>query len=503
MNRNRLLLAIAIVLGVLAVNGVLSFRSTQRLIENERGVARTHATIAELSATLAAVTDAETGQRGYQITGQEAFLEPYRNAAGALALHRTNLRQLLDGAAPQAARLAELDRRVGARLAHLERTIALRRARGRPAADTAIASGEGRVLMDSVRALVGRMRAAETGSLRMMEAASAEAATFARVTFGLTSAIALVLIGLAYGLVRRDVRRRAATARALEQANEALEARVLERTAALEGEVADRRAAQNRLRTLAAELERSNRELQDFAYVASHDLQEPLRKIRMFADLLAEEQGPRLDADARHSIARMQDAAGRMSRLINDLLTFSRVASRARPAEPVDLAPIVADVLADLAVAIEELGGAVDVGALPVVYADAVQMRQLFQNLVGNALKFQRPGAQARVHVREAAAPEGWCCVEVHDNGIGFDEKYLDRIFTPFQRLHGRSEYAGTGIGLAVCRKIAERHGGAITARSEPGAGATFSVVLPGTSAAVREAGVRAQEAAEAEAGAR
>jgi light-regulated signal transduction histidine kinase (bacteriophytochrome) len=174
----------------------------------------------------------------------------------------------------------------------------------------------------------------------------------------------------------------------------------------------------------------------------------------------------------------MVDAAARMRRLIDDLLMFSRVTSKAKPFEPVDLAAVAHTVVSDLEIRIEQTGGKVEVGPLPALDADPTQMRQLLQNLIGNALKFRRPEVPPLVAVW-GDQQDGHVRLSVADNGIGFDEKYTDRIFQVFQRLHGRAEYEGSGIGLAVCRKIAERHGGGISARSTPGVGSTFTVTLP------------------------
>ncbi|MFQ5857551.1 MAG: ATP-binding protein [Anaerolineae bacterium] len=264
-------------------------------------------------------------------------------------------------------------------------------------------------------------------------------------------------------------------------------------------DITERKRAEEELKTFAAKLERSNRELQDFASVASHDLQEPLRKIQAFGDRLKAKCGEALSDEGRDYLERMQNAAGRMQTLINDLLTFSRVTTQAQPFVPVDLAGMAREVVSDLEMRIEQVGGRVDVGELPTIDADPTQMRQLLQNLIGNALKFHRQEEMPVVKIRgkllngQERRPAGGCPVDelcqiiVEDNGIGFDEKYLDRIFTPFQRLHGRSAYEGAGIGLAICRKIAERHGGSITAKSTPGQGATFIVTLPVKQAKLRE----------------
>ena len=227
-------------------------------------------------------------------------------------------------------------------------------------------------------------------------------------------------------------------------------------------------------------LEQSNRELESFASVASHDLQEPLRKIQTFGERLKTTCGASLSPEGRDYLERMNNAAGRMRRLIDDLLSFSRISSKTPTFVRVDLGRVAREVLGDLETSIEQAGASVSVGELPTLQAEPMQMRQLLQNLVSNALKFRRENVAPSVSIDATVDPNaGLCELRVADNGIGFDEKYLDRIFNVFQRLHGRGKYEGTGIGLAICRKIAERHGGSIGARSTPGQGASFIVKLP------------------------
>ncbi len=256
-------------------------------------------------------------------------------------------------------------------------------------------------------------------------------------------------------------------------------------------DITERKRTEETLARKAAELARSNAELEQFAYVASHDLQEPLRKIQAFGDRLKSKCDAVELKEGREYLERMQSAAARMQRLINDLLTFSRVISTTQPFVAVDLGAVIKEVLSDLEVRIEQTKARVEVGPLPTLEADAMQMRQLLQNLIGNALKFQPPDAQPVVKVQAqilkrpfaGGAGEGpddeVCELTVEDNGIGFDDKYADRIFAVFQRLHGRTEYEGTGVGLAVCRRITDRHGGTIAAKGKPGEGATFTVTLP------------------------
>lgn len=231
------------------------------------------------------------------------------------------------------------------------------------------------------------------------------------------------------------------------------------------------------------ELARSNEDLQQFAFIASHDLQEPLRKIKTFGDRLKATYGDTLSEQARDYLDRMQNGVRRMQALIEDLLTLSRVTTRAQPFMSVNLTQVTQEVLSDLEVLIQQTKGSVELGNLPTIKADPLQMRQLLQNLIGNALKFHRREEPPMVKIysqttREEDGSE-LCRIIVEDNGIGFDEKYLERIFNVFQRLHSRSEYEGTGIGLAICRKIVERHQGSITARSQPRQGASFIVTLP------------------------
>lgn len=253
-----------------------------------------------------------------------------------------------------------------------------------------------------------------------------------------------------------------------------------------------RRNAELQLQATARALATSNAELEQFAYVASHDLQEPLRKIQAFGDRLAQKFRPDLGEQGREYIDRMLSSATRMRTLIDDLLSLSRVTTRGQPFVEVDLNTIVREAVSDLEIRIAQTGGQVDIGPLPTLDGDPGQLRQLFQNLIGNALKFHKPDAPPVVRVsavRLAEVPSdsdlppisdfpGWR-ITVADLGIGFEQIYAERIFEVFQRLQGRGEYEGSGIGLAICRKIVDRHGGCIRARSRPGEGAEFFVDLP------------------------
>jgi len=256
-------------------------------------------------------------------------------------------------------------------------------------------------------------------------------------------------------------------------------------------DITERKEATQAMAATNAELEQRNQTLREFAYIASHDLQEPLRKISAFADLMREDYQDAVDETGEYYLERMQDAAERMSTLINDLLAYSRVTTQTEPYETVDLNEILDNVCSDLEIRIREVGGRIEAEDLPRIEADPTQMRQLLQNLIGNALKFHREGVPPVVHVsatiEQAEAPldeiesAEVCRLVISDNGIGIEEKYADRIFTPFKRLYGRSQYEGTGMGLAICQRIAQRHGGRIELTPTSGPGSTFTVVVPTT----------------------
>ncbi len=291
----------------------------------------------------------------------------------------------------------------------------------------------------------------------------------------------------------RDIRAIKAAREQLQKAYDQLELRVNERTAELAEaniqllqEVSERKKAEAERVLYTARLEQSNRELDSFAAVASHDLQEPLRKIQAFGDRLDQKYRGKLDETALDYIKRMQAAAGRMQSMVSSLLHFSRVSTDVRPMSDTDLRKILRKIVQDLEIRIEQKGARVEIGNLPVIEADPDQMRHLFLNLVGNSLKFSgNKPPFIQISANETVPPQGkdfgspWYDIIVEDNGIGFQEEYLEKIFVLFQRLHGRSAYEGSGVGLAICKKVVEHHNGVISARSEPGKGTRFIISLP------------------------
>jgi signal transduction histidine kinase len=466
----------------LLVLGFLSYHEASQLIEADKSVSHTHLVLTDLASVVASIARAESTQRGYILTQDPLLLKSYQTAVVATHKLVDEIGFQTNDNPVQRNNMIVLRPLVQGRLDALESRLQVDLHQGLAAAQEAIRKGRGDVAEEAVRAHVSGMEGEEDRLLKLRSAWSRRSARATFVLFALAAGLQLALLILVYTLMRRDLDRRWRSEAQL-------------------------RAAADELRETGSALQRSNGELQDFASVASHDLQEPLRKIQAFGDRLTAKFSDALPAEGQDYLQRMQAAASRMQTLINDLLAFSRVTSRAQPYIRVDLGQVVREVLIDLEIRLEEMGGRVEmIGALPTIDADPLQMRQLVQNLIGNALKFHKPDEKPLVQIgaqwpgnrladdsvldRPAVANgdgvgtsngdrREQCQLIVADNGIGFDLKYLDRIFTVFQRLHGRSEFEGTGVGLAVCRKIAERHGGSITARSAPGLGATFIVTLP------------------------
>ena len=459
---------------VLLASGWISFRNLQRLSTNAALVIHTHEVLDEIRDVLGSLAEAETQQRSFLLTGETLYLPLHERAATAARLHVEQLLALTVDNSSHRKALIDLRGNILIRLESLQTGVTIREAEGLDAARRYVQMGKGRREMDVIRQRLGEIERGELELLRQRETQSRVSYRTALATQWTTSLLGLALIAAGYLIAAREVETRRRGVEALTHANDKLEARVAERTT-------DLASANESLR-------RSNRELEQFASVASHDLQEPLRKIQAFGDRLQTRCEHELGEQGTDYLARMLASAGRMRSLIDALLTFSRVTTKAQPFVEVNLAATTEDVVSDLENQVQRGGGRIEVGEMPTLEADPLQMRQLIQNLIGNGLKFAQPGVPPVVRIAsrllEAAGAEAGeaiprCEISVSDNGIGFEEVYLDRIFELFQRLHGRQEYEGTGMGLAIVRKIVERHGGTITARSSPGNGATFLVTLP------------------------
>ena len=434
--------------------------------EHARGV---HATV---EATRSTLREAESSVRGYLLTHEQVHLDIYEAAAERLDPTFSQLSRAVAGDADQEARVAKLKGRVRERLDVLAQVVELDRTRGTEATLEIVRSGRGRALMGEVMADLREIEQADLARLHEAHDRSARG----RVQLVVALVVqALSISALLVWLARRA--RRELEAAATFSAR--LEREVEARTEELRLENAKRREREAELESLTQELERSNRELNDFAFIASHDLQEPLRKIRAFGDRIVSDHASGLDEEGRDFLGRMHAAAERMSRLIADLLAFSRVHRHGQPFSSVVLTDVLRDVALDLEQRVTETKGRlVFPEDLPTIEADPMQMRQLFQNLLGNALKFHPEDRGNTVEVRVRREADRWH-FEIADDGIGFDAKYREKIFGPFQRLHGRGVYEGTGIGLAICRRIVERHGGTLDVRSAVDEGTTFELTLP------------------------
>lgn len=451
-------------------NAVLGYFLLRAVAEEHEQVTTARNNIALIDALLIDILQAETGQRGYLLTTMDSYAAPYFDS---LASIQQNILELstapLD--AEQQNRYYELRMMVEQRLTELKRNLDLLRDIDARSAALEIMSHLGVEQMLAINVLIAEMKSHEVGLLEVHQMAAEQRRQGAFLLLLAANGVGMLLVFLSLRLARTGIRKELRYLEEQEAATQNLEIQVEERTLALQH--------------FSNELKRSNRELQDFAFVASHDLQEPLRKIRAFGDRLQQSYSEQLGAQGSDYVQRMQGASERMSRLINDLLSFSRITTKPRPFLPISLNKVAEEVVEDLEVAIEEAGATITFDDLPEIEADFVQMKQMFQNLLANAIKFRKPGVPPVIAVLlDRDEDEGTHSLQrpltlrFTDNGIGFDDMYLDRIFLPFQRLHSKSEYAGTGIGLAVCRRIAERHGGSLTATSTPGVGSTFVVTL-------------------------
>ena len=463
-----------IVLTVILSNAGLSYQALTTLVASVDQVELSLERLEAIRASLSTLKGAESGQRGFIITGDKSYLQPYYGAVEAIDSNLATLTFLSVGQPYQTKQLETLKVLTAAKLNEFDTTIELRRNSGFEAASQIINTDSGERVMNQIRAIVDDLDKQESALLIEHRRQSQRSRDRAILTLSAATVVGLILLFIAFLLLRRVLQNRVEREQLLAGENARLEIQVAERT--------------RELAALNATLQRSNRDLEEFAYVASHDLQEPLRKIRAFGDRLRQKYATELDSRGQDYIERMRQAAERMAALITALLTYSRVSSRGVVFQPVDLDELAGQVLSDLETPIQELGATVDVKPLPPLEADPMQLRQLLQNLLSNALKYHVPNVPPVItlsgQTRSEASREGhpqqdWVELRVQDNGIGFDEQYLDRIFTPFQRLHNRAEYEGTGMGLAVVRRICERHGGHVSAHSAPGQGTTFIVTLP------------------------
>jgi signal transduction histidine kinase len=454
---------VPVVLAVLAWWGSLQYRGRVRWVSHTQQV------LSEMDNLLLAVTNAETGQRGYLLTSDESYLQPFRAASPQVDRSISRLRDLIrDSGAGQQARLDELVPAVHLKMDELRSTIELRRTRGEAAATAEVRTGVGQRAMDTIRRITVSMNIEEERLLAQRLSAQRSTEIRVAVCFGAGIVVSIGLLFWAYHLVVLYASERKRAEQEAVRLNAELEQRVTERT--------------SELRAANASLLRSNADLERFAYVASHDLQEPLRMVSAYVDLLARRYEGKLDKDADEYIRFAVDGASRMRLLISDLLSYSRTGMQAPRIAPTDFEKVLEAALDNLRILREESAAEIVHEPLPVVPGDEAGLVLVLQNLLGNAIKFRQPNRPPRVRVAATRHGDEWRFV-VEDNGIGFDGQYADRIFEIFQRLHSGSAYPGTGIGLAISKRIIEAHGGRMWAESTEGAGSKFWFSLPATEA--------------------
>jgi signal transduction histidine kinase len=450
---------VPIALGVFAWWGNAQYRERVRWVSHTRDV------LGEMNTLFLAITDSETSQRGYQLTGDESYLEPFRAASPRVERSIARLRELIrDSSADQQGRFEELAAAVNLKMDELNRTIELRQTKGEAAAMAVMRTGVGQRAMDTIRRVTLSMNLREGRELEQLREAARANELRSSVCFGVGIVSSVALLFWAYRLIVLYAYERKRAEQKAVGLNAELEQRVRERTAEL--------AAAN------VRLTRSNADLERFAYIASHDLQEPLRMVSAYVDLLARRYEGKLDKDADDYIRFAIDGATRMRSLINDLLSYSRTGMQALRIAPTDFEKVLEAALDNLRILREEAGAEIVHEPLPVVPGDEAGLVLVMQNLLSNAIKFRHPGRPPRVLMTATRHADEWHFV-VEDNGVGFEGQYAEKIFELFQRLHSTGVYPGTGIGLAISKRIIEAHGGRIWAESMEGTGSKFWFSLP------------------------
>ncbi|BDI29974.1 hypothetical protein CCAX7_20250 [Capsulimonas corticalis] len=451
--------SLALTLVVLAMIGLLSYTSTQRFLANDRDINHSFAVVDTTRSVLSDLKDAETGQRGFLLTNDPQYLAPYQSGTASLQQHIEQLRLLVKGDAAQERRLETLETLSAEKLAELRQTIELQQSSNSAAALAEVRSNRGKDLMDQIRATTREMLSEERSQLGARTRSAEIAGERALLWVGGGFCIALMLVAVATGYVNKYLAERRSAEREVRAANAELEQRVEERTALLQ---------------------EANKELEAFSYSVSHDLRAPLRHISGFADLLQKKSADQLDASSQRYIKTIRESAAHAGNLVDDLLTFSRMGRAEMRFSAANMEQIVEDVRRQMEIETEGRDIEWKIAPLPPVTGDPAMLRLVWQNLIGNAIKYSKTRERAVIEIRGETTPAE-TIFHIADNGVGFDMRYVDKLFGVFQRLHGKEEFEGTGIGLAQIRRIVSRHGGRAWAEGRLGEGATFSFSLPNT----------------------
>ena len=430
---------------ILLVVGAISYHAIIVAGESDQWVGHTHDVLEDIQDLRLAMESSDSNSRAFLLTGNEAYLVSYRANLVQAEQDQFNIRSLTADNQVQQRRMPALRSIISEKIARSDIVNGIRRSRGLAAAATAVESGMGQRLTNNFLALTTQLQVEELRLLALRDVTTKRLIRQAELIMILGVLLGMIITGVAGWNAQRD-----SSVRVL--ANQSLALKV-------------------------DELKRSNEELEQFANIASHDLQEPLRMVASYTQLLSRRYKGKLDSDADEFIAFAVDGATRMQQLIQDLLAYSRVGTKGSELVDISSGDALQQALINLRAAIVESNAVVSSDLLPMVMADETQLIQLFQNLIGNAIKYQAGGIP-RVHISAAMNGSDRWKFSVKDNGLGIDPQFFERIFGMFQRLHKREEFTGTGIGLAICKKIVERHGGSISVESTLGQGSTFYFLL-------------------------
>lgn len=459
--KNTLLITFISSIVLIIAFSIFSISNIKDLIHDQEQKSHTNEVLFNLEQVISQIKDAETGQRGFLLTGNREFLDDYYGAYERTRNNIDEVDKLTEDNVSQQMRLDSLSKFVEIRFGELEERLKLDFTPQNDAKNQELLA-LGKQSMDRIRDIIMRMENYETELLSYRTTNAKESIDSTFIILSVFTVLVVIIIITSFSFTLNEFQRRSRTEHELQETVE--------------------------------NLEYSNENLEQFAYVASHDLQEPLRKIQAFGNLLKSEAGDSLSQTAAQYVDRMQNASGRMQLLINELLNFSRASRNAEQFENVVLRKKINNAIFDLEIAIKEANAKIDLDLSSEIEfrGNKTQLSQLFLNLIGNAIKFRKEGVDPVINIvgRNYDVRENkygfklkpnteYFEVTVSDNGIGFDEKYMDKIFTIFQRLHPKMQYKGTGIGLALCKKIVSNHGGFITAKSKPGEGATFIMIFP------------------------
>lgn len=435
---------------LLFINALISYRNIRRLIENQLWVSHSHLVMTILEQTISDLKDAETGQRGYLLTGDENYLQPYLQSLSQISISINSLKKLTADNANYEQPIYILQQTSTTKLVELQQTIKLRREQGFESAMAVVRTNRGKQIMDNIRQQIADIKAQENKLLDKRGKDSQESIQQTLLTFSLATGVNLALLGLVYSLFRR-------TQLQSEREKATLEKRVLERT---------------------QKLQAANEDLEAFAYTVSHDLQSPLRAMHGFAEALLEDYGDVFEELGKEYARRIIISALRLEDLIQNLLAYSHLSRAELSLKVINLTDLMSDVIHTIQSDIEEKHAEIQIQSqIPEVLGHRPTLVQVMTNLLINAMKFVQPGVKPQIQVC-AERHDDWVRLWVADNGIGIAPEHQKRIFQVFERLHGQETYSGTGIGLAIVRKSVERMNGQVGLESQLGQGSKFWIEL-------------------------